>query len=428
MTKSKRKSSSGGNNGIATVIVLVVVLVLGICFMMTGADPLGLFEGGEPTIQANNPPTRTPRPSGGQEPTRAAPTSDEPSDNPDQTADWYEVYFVNSIRVPQAQEEEYGAKGLPPELFNGSLAERLVQQIDEAQESIHIAAFETDLVDVANALIRAKKRGVDVKWLTDDEYGLEKDGQPGHGQFALMKKAKIEVKDDQRSGLMHNKFWVFDNEVVWTGSTNVTISGMFEQNNNLVIVYSPELAEIYEAQFAHMWAGEIGARAPSDVDGQTINIDGTTIQVLFSPEDNAIEHLVPYIQEAQDEIVFLAFSYTQPDLGEAMLDKLKDGVQIRGVFEKTGSDTEYSEMKPLHCAGGEMRQDGNFAFMHHKVIVVDGRYVITGSLNFSDSANKQNSENVIIFDNPQMAQSYLDEFERVWNAATELDPAEFKCK
>ncbi len=419
MTRSKKKQS-GSPKG--TLIVLAIVLLLGLVFAVTGADPLGLFAEAPTPTQVRTateppfrPPTSTPI---GANPTTAAPQSG---------SDWYEVGFVRPLQLREAQKNEYSANGLPADILAGSLAERLIFYIDSAKTSIYIAAFEIDLTDVSNALIRAHKRGVDVRFVTDNEFGTDADKKPGHGQLAAMQKAGIKIKDDGRGGLMHNKFWIFDGETVWTGSTNATINGMFEQNNNVIVIKSRELAAIYEKQFAEMWGGEFGARAPSLVGEQKITVNGTPIFVTFSPEDKPVQHIVPYIQNARRSIRFMAFSYTQPDMGNAMLERIKNGVTVEGVFETVGSDSQFSEMLPLHCAGGKVRRDGNPGFLHHKVIIIDNRIVITGSFNFSDSANTKNNENVIIIDNADIAKRYLDEFQRVWKEGNDLDPARFKC-
>lgn len=412
------------------LILLALVLILGLIFVTTGADPLGLFtETATPTstrtvTETLIPPTSTPL---------VPPTSTPVGANlvtgalHATAADWYEVGFVNPISLSEAAKLEYGAKGLPADILAGSLAERLIFYIDSARTSIHVAAFEIDLTDIANALIRAHERGVDVRFITDDEFGIEADGKPGRGQLAALRSAGIEVKDDARGGLMHNKFWIFDGEVVWTGSTNATINGMFEQDNNVIVIRSPQLAAIYEKQFAEMWSGKFGASAPSLVSEQRIEVNGTPIVVLFAPEDNPVQYIVQYLQSARHSIRFMAFSYTQPDMGNAMLERIQSGVTVMGVFETVGSDGEFSEMVPLHCAGASVRRDGNPGFMHHKVIILDDRIVITGSLNFSDSANSRNNENVIIIDNAEIAKRYLAEFQRVWEKASDLDPARFPC-
>ncbi len=417
-SKSTKSSKSGGSSA-GTLVVLAAVLLFGAYFLFSGQDPLGLFGGGQavnttPVVV----PTDTPGPVA--PPAGKTPVVVQES--------WWQVYFVNPTKITDKQSEEYSLKGLPPELMKGSITEKLIQRIDAAKKTIHIASFETDLNDVANALIRAKKRGLDVRWITDDESGITADTKPGRGQFALLKKAGIELVDDQRGALMHDKFWLFDGKTVWTGSTNITISGMFEQDNNAIVIESPELAAIYESQFEDMWNGAFNAKSPSAVEQQKLTINGTPVQVLFSPEDKAISHIVPYVQRAKTSVLFMAFTYTQPDLGAAMIERLNNGVKVSGVFESTGSDSEYSEMTPLFCAKAPVRQDGNPAFLHHKVIIIDNRIVITGSLNFTDNANQNNNENVIIIDNAAIAQLYTTEFQRIWGLAHDPEPGKLKCK
>jgi phosphatidylserine/phosphatidylglycerophosphate/cardiolipin synthase-like enzyme len=100
-----------------------------------------------------------------------------------------------------------------------------------------------------------------------------------------------------------------------------------------------------------------------------------------------------------------------------MRERAAKGVDVAGIFEKVGSDTQYSEMIPFWCANIPVRQDGNPSFMHHKVIIVDAETVITGSLNFSDSADTSNDENVVVLQNERIAAKYLEEFNRLWKDA-----------
>src|SRR6185503_14895871 len=111
----------------------------------------------------------------------------------------------------------------------------------------------------------------------------------------------------------------------------------------------------------------------------------------------------------------------------AMLDRSRAGVNVAGIFEKVGSETESSELRTFFCAKVPARQDGNPKFLHDKVIIVDNRFVISGSFNFSSNATENNDENVIIIDNPTMANLYTQEFGKLWSIATDLDPAKFPC-
>jgi phosphatidylserine/phosphatidylglycerophosphate/cardiolipin synthase-like enzyme len=220
---------------------------------------------------------------------------------------------------------------------------------------------------------------------------------------------------------MHNKFLIFDGQSVWTGSTNLTENGNFRNNNNSLLIDSPELAQIYEREFEEMWAGEFGARAPSSIKQQSLTIQGTPVQALFAAEDHVVSALVPLIESAEESIRFMAFSFTHDELGQAMLERTEAGIDLQGIFETRGSETEHSELVNLYCAGLPVRQDGNAGSMHHKVVIIDGRIVVTGSANFSNNADRFNDENVLIIANQDLAQAYLREFERRWAEAAEPD-------
>ncbi len=392
---SRRRRNTRPNASI-TLIGLIILFVLGIVYSLTGKDPGGIFGSGDDTpvvISTTSTSAGTGVSSGG----------------------WWEVYFTDPVHINS------------PDQWQNSIEGRLIEKINAAQSSIHIASFEFDLTPVAEALIAAKQRGVDVRWVTDDEHGLEADEEPGHGQFAMLQQKGIEVRSDSRSALMHNKFWIFDRQTVWTGSTNITVSGIFEQNNNAVVVRSPDAAAIYEREFAEMWDGQYGPGSPSTADQQTTVVNGTPLQVYFSAEDDVMTRIIPIVRGAQSNFRFYAFSFTDQPLAQAMIDRAATGVDAAGVFEKVGSETESAQLRSLYCAKVPVRQDGNPRFLHDKVIIVDNRYVITGSFNFSANATESNDENVIIIDNPQIASLYMQEFGRIWNIATEPDPGTFSC-
>ncbi|HJS19763.1 MAG TPA: phospholipase D-like domain-containing protein [Anaerolineales bacterium] len=378
------------SNAMIALFTLVILIILGIYNSLSGGDGADVF----PEVTS----------------TGVVPTSMNASGT------WWEVYFTDPLNVNN------------PQNWQGSLEGRLIDKIKAAQTSIHIASFEFDLTPVAEALVAARRRGVDVRWVTDDEHGLEADEEPDRGQFALLTDAGVEVRSDSRSALMHNKFWIFDGQTVWTGSTNITESGVFKQDNNTIVIQSPELAAIYEMEFNEMWNGEFGPRSTSQIEQQTIVVNGSAVQVVFTSEDPAIEQFIlPVVRSATQSIRFLTFSFTDFPLAEAMLQRAGNGVDVAGVFEKVGSDTDAAELRTLYCAQIPVRTDGNSGFMHNKVIVVDDRYVITGSLNFSTNAEESNDENVIIIDNPDIAKLYLQDFERVWSLASDPEAGKITC-
>lgn len=326
------------------------------------------------------------------------------------TGDWWEVYFTTP-----GNEQNY-------------IEDALIGYINAAEDTIHIASFEFNLEAVAEALIAAQNRGVEVQWMTDDEYGIEADEFDGNELFPMLEDAGIEIKDDQRGGLMHNKFWIFDQSIVWTGSTNITVNGTLKNNNNVIVLKSKAAAQIFEYEFHEMWEEDaFGATSPSTVDLQNIVIDGTSIAIRFGSEDDVANYLAELLATAQTEIRFMAFSFTQDDMGGTVLQRAEDGVDVAGVFETRGSETEYSELPMMYCAGLDVRQDGNPQTMHDKVFIIDRHIVVTGSFNFSNNADQSNDENVVVVDNAEIAAQYLREFDRIWAQGEDPDPSYIDC-
>jgi phosphatidylserine/phosphatidylglycerophosphate/cardiolipin synthase-like enzyme len=401
MPKRRAKSRTNANTPV-TLLALVILFILGIYYALTGRDPGGAF--GTATQTPNVPVT-----------TQLSPVVTGPT-AVNASGAWWEVYFTDPVNLRDSA------------IWQSSIEGRLIEKINAAKTSIHIASFEFDLTPVAEALIAAKQRGVDVRWVTDDEHGLEADEEPGHGQFAMLKASGIQVRSDTRSALMHNKFWIFDGQIVWTGSTNITENGIFKQDNNAIAIQSPELAAIYEREFQEMWDGQFGPTSPSTLDEQVAMVNGSRIVVIFTSEDPALENaIVPIVKSATKSIRFLTFSFTDYPLADAMSQRSKAGVDVAGVFEKVGSETEAAELRTLMCRSVPVKQDGNPGFLHHKVIVVDERIVITGSMNYSTNAEESNDENVIIIDNAEIARLYLQEFDRVWNLASDPEIATIAC-
>lgn len=330
---------------------------------------------------------------------------------------YWEVYFTDPLTLNNENDP------------TGSIEEKLIGFINSAQNSIHIASFEFNLPRVADALINAKARGVNVRWVTDDENGLNIDADPKRGQFTRLIQSGIEVKDDAgRTALMHNKFWIFDKQITWTGSTNITVNGIYKQNNNVIVIRSSEIAMIYEREWEELWAAQLGPRAPSTISSQWAILNGNAIQVLFSPEDKALGNLIALVNDAQVSVRFLAFSYTDYPLAQAMIARAQSGVDVKGVFETFGSNSPRSELKTLWCANLPVRQDGNGSFLHHKVVIIDNSIVFTGSFNFSTNADDSNEENAIIIDNSEIASLYIQEFDKLWNQSVDVAAGAFACE
>jgi phosphatidylserine/phosphatidylglycerophosphate/cardiolipin synthase-like enzyme len=312
---------------------------------------------------------------------------------------WFELYFTDPTNPAQTQET-----GGP----DGPLAASL----DSARVTIDMAAYSLNLRDVESSLLHAQRRGVKVRLV------METDNMGGTVPKALMA-AGIPIVGDGLPGLMHDKFVVIDRAEVWTGSMNFSISGTYRDNNNLMHIRSTKVAEDYETEFDQMFENHrFGPKLISDTPHPSVTIDGTPLNIYFSPADHIQSALLPLIDNARSSITFLAYSFTSDPLGNAIRRRAEAGVEVAGVLDadqvRSNVGTEYDAFRK---AGLDVRLDGNPGLMHHKVIIIDERMVVMGSYNFTASAEKNNDENLLVVDDPEIAAQYMNEFQRVYAAA-----------
>lgn len=315
------------------------------------------------------------------------------------SGDYFSVYFTTPANPDEG-------------IRTGGNDEILVEALNGATQTIDIAAFEFNLQSMADALIAAHERGVRVRMVDDDEHTEDSD------QMEEVRDAGIPVVDDERSALMHNKFIVIDSEVVFLGSMNFTENGVYRNNNNLVRIASPELASNYSTEFEEMFSdGAFGPSSPAQTPFPQIMIGDVLLENYFSPEDDPLVKLVELTGQAQRSIHFMSFSFTEDSLGEVVRERGNNGVEIMGIFEQRGANTEFSECNALLDAGHDVRLDGNPYTFHHKVIIIDGAILITGSFNYSSNATESNDENVLIVHDPTVAAAYETEFQARWAEA-----------
>ena len=128
----------------------------------------------------------------------------------------------------------------------------LIRLFERANESIDIAVYSFTHAEIADALVRAKERGVKVRVI------LESEQLTSYSQYGKLREAGIYVQLDKNEYLMHNKFAVIDGKIVATGSFNYTASADKKNDENLIVVMDAGTAEKYEGEFEEMWGGIYG--------------------------------------------------------------------------------------------------------------------------------------------------------------------------
>jgi phosphatidylserine/phosphatidylglycerophosphate/cardiolipin synthase-like enzyme len=310
---------------------------------------------------------------------------------------WLQVYFTDPAG-PRADNYEGG----PDEI--------LAAAIDQARLSVDVAAYSFNLWSIRDALIHAHQRGLVVRMVMESDNIDDREVQQ-------IKDSGIPVVGDQHESLMHNKFVVLDRLDVWTGSMNFTVGAAYKDNNNLIHLRSTEIAQDYTTEFEEMFTHHLfGSDAMADTPYPKQTINATPVEIYFSPDDKVAKRILEILNATQSSINFMAYTITSNEIGNAIIQRAQAGIPVSGVMDEnqviTGQGSEYDLFMQ---SGLNVRLDGNpNGLMHHKVFIIDGKIVITGSYNFTASAEEENDENVVIIFSPEVAKKYLEEFQRIY--------------
>ena len=209
-----------------------------------------------------------------------------------------------------------------------------------------------------------------------------------------------------------------------TGSTNFTTDNLFNDFNNLVIIQDQAIANAFTIEFEEMW-GDTGmapnaslARFGSDKLDNTPHsfmVNGKQIEVYFSPSDQTTNAIKSAINTVDYSMEFAILSFTRSDLGQAVIDVNNQfGVTVKGIIENI-NDTggQYSDL--LNNGVDVLHHDQTHT-IHHKYAIIDEKeplsdpIVITGSHNWSSSAENKNDENTVFIHDANIANQFYQEF------------------
>ena len=320
---------------------------------------------------------------------------------------WFEIYFTDPVNPLAAREV-------------GGVDAFLSSAIVAARESVDIAVRNLNLDSITSALIVANRRGIPVRVVA------ESDSMLGRTDFDVLIDAGIAVVEDQQPGLMNNRFVIIDHQEVWTGSLNYDLGGVFREYNTLVRVISPEVAADYTQEFNEMFENhQFGPLVVPQTPYPAVDIQGTRVEVLFSPDDIVVSRLTQLITEAQQNISFLVYSFASTDLGTSIRAKAAEGIVIGGVLEFDPVNPNQVDPNPnlveelnlFRQAELNVLLDRNPEVLNHKIMIIDGKIVVIGSYDFTKRAEIENDENVLIIHNEIIAQKFMEEFERVFPRA-----------
>jgi phosphatidylserine/phosphatidylglycerophosphate/cardiolipin synthase-like enzyme len=139
------------------------------------------------------------------------------------------------------------------------------------------------------------------------------------------------------------------------------------------------------------------------------------VGIYFTPPSDVAAAVIEVIDNSKSEVLVQAYGFTHNGIAQALLRAHARGVQVKVLLDAKTDSTNRYVTELLQAQQIPLRLDGGHAIAHNKVIVVDAELVITGSFNFTNSAQTRNAENLLVLKSSGLADSYKANWQTHWN-------------
>ncbi len=165
---------------------------------------------------------------------------------------------------------------------------------------------------------------------------------------------------------------------------------------------------------ATLKGGDTLATASADTNTSSNSISAEVLGVYFTPPAGAAQAIVKTIDASSREVLVQAYGFTHNAIAQAIVRAHQRGVKVSVLLDQKSDHTNRYVVDLLNNAQVTLRQDGKHAISHNKVMVIDESVVITGSFNFTNSAETRNAENFLILKSSTLANRYKEEWLKHW--------------
>ena len=325
----------------------------------------------------------------------------------------------------------------PAQQLYGTWGDTLAAYIDRAQSTIDVAQYDyttstgnPSINNIATAINNAYSRGVVVRWIYNGSSSNTGLTQLNSGIKTLASPT------GSAYNIMHDKFVIIDANstnpdapIVWTGSPDWSQEMLDSDYNNIIIFQDQALAQAYTAQFNQMWGGtgpspvtanEKFGPFKADLGPHTFTIGGSQVELYFSPTDSTNNHILDVISSANSQLFFAMYTFTESADATAIVARKTAGVSVAGVVDSYSAT--YSSYTTLVNGLGNMVKEyveppnQPWCLYHNKYVIADAcnvnsdPQVLTGSHNWTSSADQKNDENTVIIHNADVANIYYQAF------------------
>lgn len=331
------------------------------------------------------------------------------------------VYFTRSV-------DNTVSTGTNAITLNSLIDDTLINYINRSKYTLDIAIYNfstTNLANITGAINNAKSRGVAVR--------VVHDGAASNTGLTALDASIGQISNGSSSGIMHNKFVLIDTDspdpedaIVWTGSTNWTDLQINNTDaNNVIIINDQSLAKAYKIEFEEMYGSsgllpntsnaKFGSYKTNNTPHEFI-IGGNRVELYFSPTDSVTERIIDAIGSADNELFVETNLITKTNLADAISNKANAGVVTKTMVNSPGNCTPAVVSILSLALGNNFKEYIEGGILHHKLLIADPNYtasdpiVLTGSHNWSLSAETINDENTLVVHNATIANLYYQEF------------------
>ena len=318
---------------------------------------------------------------------------------------------------------DFNIRQKPDKACLSTSCQALLSQINNAKLSIDFAIYGiAQQPQIINALIAAQNRGVKLRWVTDADIK----GNNIYKEIASVQKIIPNYATDNHlypltgeknskytNAIMHNKFFIFDDDYVWIGSSNLSQTDLADFNANInALVLSKEIATVYKQEFEQMYNQKFHELKLEILKKEDIKIDKeNVVSVYFSPTDKIITtKIIPAINSAKKYVYIAAFIITNKKIENALTAAKLRGVDVKVITDATSANGKYSIHNNLRNYNISVKIENKAVKMHSKSIVIDDEIVYFGSMNLTKNGEQKNDENVLLIKNSTVAKRFKEQF------------------
>ncbi len=266
--------------------------------------------------------------------------------------------------------------------FHG-LKDVILGALKGAEDFVYISTYSLDDPDVVRTLNSLFESGVDVRVIAE---------RPVFGDFPI----RIDTNDDST---FHAKFMVVDGERSIFGSANFTVGGLLKEENDVLIFDDETVARFFEELFLSVWNGEI-----------PVEYFESEYGVFYVGPFHDLELEVEReLLRSKNEVKMAVFAFSDMNVFASLKYLTSKGVRVRMILDDWCINNTSVISYPTDQFELEIHPN-----LHHKFILIDGRTLITGSANVSESGYHRNFEVVFITRNRDIVKEYVEYFESIW--------------